>query len=161
MTIRAAAATAAPGTSTRATRATRSTRRRARRTARSRKRAADAGRRSRVRAGALAAVVTVTVGVALATAGAPALAASKGPSLGSLVRQTKALPRGVVPRAKKHRLVRLAGHARRAAGKRACVAVKDLARYRRALGGVKVRKSAKRRARNRLAALAPASLRLS
>jgi hypothetical protein len=117
-----------------------------------------------VKSRGLAALLTASLLVALGLAGGQALAATKGPTLKSLVRQTSALPRAAVSKAKKRKLVRVAKHARRVAKKRPCVAVRDLARYRRVLGGVKVPKGKRkraRRARNRLAALAPASLSVS
>jgi Peptidase family C25/Propeptide_C25 len=116
--------------------------------------------------------LATTVGLALllltlAFGGGQALAAkspSAGPSLKSLVRQTNALPRTAASPAKRRALKRAAGHARRVARKRPCAAVRDLARFRRVLGRVKVRKAKgkrRRRATQRLAALAPASLRSS
>ncbi|MEA2450157.1 MAG: hypothetical protein QOG63_2089, partial [Thermoleophilaceae bacterium] len=115
---------------------------------------------ARVRQAAIALVAALLLG---ALVGSPASAARHpgGKQLGALVHQVGRLPGGTVPKAKRHKLLGLARHARKASGKRPCVAVKDLDRFRRVLGSVKVRKSAKRRARNRIAALGPASLRAS
>jgi hypothetical protein len=106
----------------------------------------------------------VTAGLLVGLPAAHGQAPAKGVTLAKLVRQTKALPRNAAPRAKDRKLVRIAKHARRVAKKRPCVAVRDLARYRKALATVKVGKikgKRVRRARNRLAALGPASLAIS
>jgi hypothetical protein len=111
---------------------------------------------SRVRQVALALVAGLLLSV---LAGSPALAAKKHPggkALGSLAHKVANVPRGTIPKAKKRKLLHIAKHAKRVARKRPCAAVKDLNRFRKVLGGVKVR--GKRRARNRLAALGPASL---
>jgi hypothetical protein len=74
-------------------------------------------------------------------------------ALKALVRQTKALPKGATPAAKKRKLTKLAKRARRSYPKRACRSVRTLVRYRRVL--VKIRP---KRARNKVAALSPKSL---
>jgi hypothetical protein len=114
---------------------------------------------SAVKARVLAVMLAVGLLAATGLVGGQALAQGKGPTLKSLVRQAKALPRAGVPKAKKRRLVRVVRHAGRVAKKRPCVAVRDLNRFRRILGTVKVKGG--RRARNRVAAIGPASLTVS
>ena len=85
-----------------------------------------------------------------------------GASLRILVRQTNALPPAAAPAAKRSQLRRAALAARRSAGKRPCASLRQLARYRRALRGIRVRKGRRhRRASNRLTALAPAAMNAS
>src|SRR5919199_6766214 len=78
--------------------------------------------------------------LALALSAPSANAAAKGPraALSTLVRQTNHVPRRALSKARQRGLLRIARHARRAAGKHACVAVHDLARYRRLLARVHV-----------------------
>ncbi|MCW2997118.1 MAG: peptidase gingipain [Solirubrobacterales bacterium] len=102
--------------------------------------------------------------VLLTAAGASPAAAAAPPktqaaALRSLVTQTRAVPRAVTTKSQRRNLLRFATHARRAAIARPCVAVADLARYRRILRFVKVKPlKARRVANRRLAALGPASL---
>jgi hypothetical protein len=114
--------------------------------------------RPRLLAG-LACVSALLVG----TAGGEALAAkpTAKSSLKALVRQTNALPAVAAPAAKRRVLEQLAAHARRSARRRPCAAVRDLNRFRRILGTVRVRKTQsrrRRRAAQRLSALGPASV---
>src|SRR4051812_36951628 len=99
--------------------------------------------------------------LALALVAAPADAKLKlpppGKALGALVRQTKALPRAAAPKARKRKLVRLAGSAKHAAKRRACRSVRRLAQYRRLVGRTKVKKR-RRRAADSVAALGAASM---
>ena len=108
-------------------------------------------------------VVLLTCLAAIALAGAPAEAlAAKKPTakstLAALVKQTNRLPAGAASAAKRRALKRLARHARRVARRRPCASVRDLARFRRVLGRVKVKKNKRSRAARRLTALGPASL---
>ena len=101
--------------------------------------------------------------LALALSAPSANAVAKGPrtALSTLVRQTNHVPRRALSKARQRGLLRIARHARRAAGKHACVAVHDLARYRRLLARVHVKNlkgKRNRRARNHLARLGPTSL---
>jgi hypothetical protein len=83
-------------------------------------------------------------------------------SLRTLVRQTNALPAAAAPQAKQRRLARAARSARRSARRRPCASVRQLARYRAVLRGIRVKKGRRfRRASNRLAALAPAAMNAS
>ena len=110
----------------------------------------------------MAVLVTLTV-LALAFAAADA-GAAKAPtarsSLKSLVRQTNSLPPAAASAAKRRALKRIATHARRAARRRPCASVRDLARFRRILAGVRVKKGGRnaKRAAHRLSALGPASV---
>jgi Peptidase family C25/Propeptide_C25 len=83
-------------------------------------------------------------------------------SLRVLVRQTNALPAAAAPKAKKQKLARAAKSARRTARGRPCASVRQLARYRGVLRGIRVKKGRRfRRATNRLAALGPAAMNAS
>ena len=85
-----------------------------------------------------------------------------GASLRILVRQTNALPPAAAPTAKRRQLRRAALAARRSARKRPCSSIRQLARYRRVLGGIRVKKGRRhRRASNRLTVLAPAAMNAS
>jgi hypothetical protein len=80
-------------------------------------------------------------------------------ALRTLVRQTNALPGAAASKAQKSKLVQAARSARRTVRTRPCASVRQLARYRRVLRGIKVKKGRRyRRASNRLTALAPASM---
>ncbi|MDX6679903.1 MAG: hypothetical protein QOE31_3955 [Solirubrobacteraceae bacterium] len=119
--------------------------------------------------------LAVTVGASLLIAmagGGQALAAKSTKkvnakaTLASLVNQTQSLPRAAASTAAKARLLRRARHARAVASKSPCGAVKDLTSYRKSLKSTKIRASARgkrnrERLRQRLAALAPASLKAS
>ena len=84
---------------------------------------------------------------------------SAGTALKTLVRQTNALPRSAASRATKLRLLRAARSARRSAKRRPCSSVRQLARYRRVLRGIRLKKGPSNlRARNRLTDLGPASM---
>ena len=81
-------------------------------------------------------------------------------SLKALVKQTNALPAGAASAAKRRALKRLAKGARRSARRNPCASLRGLARYRNVIAGVRVRKNLKgkrRRAAQKLSALAPAS----
>ena len=83
-------------------------------------------------------------------------------SLRALVRQTNALPPAAAPKAKRRKLARAAKAARRSARGRPCASVRQLARYRSVLRGIRVKKGRRfRRASNRLAALGPAAMNAS
>ena len=85
-----------------------------------------------------------------------------GASLRILVRQTNALPPAAAPAAKRRQLSRAARAARRSVRKRPCASLRQLARYRRVLRGIRVKKGRRhRRASNRLTALAPAAMNAS
>src|SRR4051794_12116840 len=108
--------------------------------------------------------VALAAALLLSLVGGGSALAAKRPGkkqLNALVHAVNKLPRGAVPTSKRHKLNKLARHAKKVSGKKPCKAVGDLNRFRKVLGTVKLRKSAKRRARNRLAALGPASLRAS
>ena len=108
----------------------------------------------------------------LGTLAAPAQAAKSTKTvnatatLTSLVKQTRALPRGAASSRAKANLLRNANRAR-AARRSPCSALSRLAAYRKTLRATKIRnnprlsKSAKARLRARLAALGPASLKAS
>ena len=112
-------------------------------------------------------VMTVSTALLLSAVlggGEAAAAPAKGTSaaLRALVRQTNALPSGVVSRAQRARLRRAARRARTVARRRPCSAVASLGSYRRVLRGVRVKRGARfRRANARLAQLGPASMRAS
>src|SRR4029450_13689276 len=77
-------------------------------------------------------------------------------------RQTNALPAAAAPRAKRRKLARAAKSARRSARGRPCASVRQLARYRSVLRGIRVKKGRRfRRASTRLAALGPAAMNAS
>ena len=101
------------------------------------------------------AVVALGAGTALAAKQQTARSALK-----SLVTHTSRLPAASAPAAKRKALVRLARHARRSAKRRPCAAVRDLARFRRVVRGIRVKTGSRklRRAGQRLGALGPASL---
>ena len=83
-------------------------------------------------------------------------------SLRALVLQTNAPPAAAAPRAKTQRLARAAKSARRSARGRPCASVRQLARYRTVLRGIRVKKGRRSAARsNRLAALGPAAMNAS
>src|SRR4051812_15911372 len=96
----------------------------------------------------LLALVAILLG-ALALGGGSALAAKrKSPtvrSLNALVKQTRKLPKRAAKKAKRHKLLKLAKHARRNARKHPCRSVRDLNRYRRVLTRIKVRKGKRNR----------------
>jgi hypothetical protein len=113
--------------------------------------------------GGRAATVVVASALIVGAGGAsPAAAAppkTQGAALRSLVTQTKLLPRAVTTRSQRRNLLRFATHAGEVARTRPCVAVNDLARYRRILRFVRVKPLRSRRTANRrLASLGPASL---
>jgi len=116
---------------------------------------------------ALAVVVGASLLVLMVWGGAAALSAKKkgngtASSLRALVTRTNALPPKAFPRAKRLSLQRVAGHARLVAGRRPCGAVKDLARYRTILLGVRIKKGKKgARTGRRIAALGSLSLKAS
>jgi hypothetical protein len=98
----------------------------------------------------------------LALGGSAAVAQKQNPTaaaLKTLVSQTKALPKNAASKAKKRKLAKLARRARRVFRTKPCKAVRDLVRYRRVLLTIRPKQSA--RARNRLARLAPTSLKAS
>jgi hypothetical protein len=116
--------------------------------------------------------LAVTVGASLLitiAGGGQALAAKSTKTvnaratLTSLVNKTQSLPRAAASTAAKARLLRRARHARSVASRRPCSAVRDLTSYRKALKSTRIRASARgrrnrARLRQRLAALAPASV---
>jgi hypothetical protein len=109
--------------------------------------------------------VAIGAGLAvLALIGGPAASAASSPknSIRALIRQTKVLPPGAVSKVQQRKLNRAATNALRASRRQPCAAVAQLVRYRRILGTIKV-KSGRRfaRARARLAALGPSSLKAS
>jgi Peptidase family C25/Propeptide_C25 len=111
----------------------------------------------------LVAVFACAAGLLLCAGGGEASAAKKPTArseLRTLVRQTGTLPAPAAPAAKRRALTRLARHAARSARGRPCAAVRDLARFRRVLRGIRVKTGSRklRRAGRRLAALNPASL---
>src|SRR4051812_16824306 len=83
-------------------------------------------------------------------------------SLRILVRQTNALPSAAAPTVNRRQLRQAALAARRSAGKRPCASLGQLARYRKVLRGIRVKKGRRqRRTSNRLTALAPAAMNAS
>ena len=117
---------------------------------------------------AIAAAATL-LSAALVAGGtsAPAAAPKKktptaASALSALVRQTTALPRTGISPAKRSTLLRRARKARGAARARPCVAVRDLASYRRTLKSTKVRSTLRAKARDtlrkRLAAVGTSSM---
>ncbi len=117
---------------------------------------------------AMSRMLVVTVSAALLIAmigGGEAFAAkrlTKASSLKALVKQTNALPKGAASKAKRRQLKLLAVHGRKVAKKKPCGAVRDLAKYRRVLGKVKVKKGKRyRKITVRVTALGPASLQAS
>jgi hypothetical protein len=109
-------------------------------------------------------VVLACAGALLLAAGGGEALAAKKPSaksaLRTLVKQTGTLPASAAPAAKRRALKRLARHAAGSARRRPCAAVRDLARFRRVVRGIRVKTGSRklRRAGQRLAALNPASL---
>ena len=111
----------------------------------------------------LVAVFACAATLLLAAGGGEALAAKKPTAksaLRTLVKQTRTLPAPAAPAAQRRALKRLARHAARSARRRPCAAVRDLARFRRVVRGIRVRTGSRklRRAGQRVAALGPASL---
>ena len=107
--------------------------------------------------------VTAAISVALVAVPGDAAGAKRSPrpatTLKSLVKKTVALPPAAAKRGQRRSLRRSARHARRVQRRRPCVAVRDLARYRRVLGRVRVRKGRRgRRAARRVVALGPLSV---
>jgi hypothetical protein len=113
----------------------------------------------------LAVTVSAALLIAMIGGGAEAFAAKRvtqASSLKALVKQTNALPQGAASNAKRRQLKLLVLHARKVAKKKPCGAVKDLAKYRRVLGKVKLKTGKRnRKATVRLTALGPASLQAS
>lgn len=115
----------------------------------------------------LAIAISAAMLVSMAWGGAAAVSAKKkgnptARALKTLVVRTNALPRNALPRAKRLRLQGAAKHARLVAGKRPCLAVRDLSRFRRVLLGVRVKKGKNgAKAAGRVAALGPISLKAS
>jgi hypothetical protein len=113
-----------------------------------------------------ASLLLLTAGGGQALAAKSTKKANARSTLTSLVNQTKSLPRAAAPSSAKARLLRRARHARSVAAKSPCGAVKDLTSYRKTLKSTRIRGSAKgkrnrERLRQRLAALAPSSLKAS
>ena len=111
-------------------------------------------------------LLILVAGSAQAQAAKSTKKANARPALASLISQTSRLPRQAASSAAKARLLRRARHARSVASKSPCMAVRDLTSYRKALKSTKIRPSAKgrrnrARLRQRLAALAPASVKAS
>ena len=118
--------------------------------------------RSLVVAAALSLVVLLGAG-GQALAAKSTKKANASSTLRSLVSQTQKLPSAAASATTKRRLVRAARHARSVAAKSPCTAVKDLKSYRKVLKSARIRSSARgsknrARLRQKLAALAPASL---
>ena len=98
----------------------------------------------------------------LLSAGPASGATSANQYLRALVRQTNSLPPGAVSTAQRKKLRRHAAHAVRVAKRRPCSAVADMARFRRVLRGIRVKSGRRnKRARERLIALGPSSLKAS
>jgi hypothetical protein len=108
----------------------------------------------------LAAACLLTLALFALPASAQKLKQPKaGSALKTLVRQTKALPRRAATKRQKTKLLRAARSARKSVRKRPCKSVRQLSRYRRILGRIKVKRGRRnRRARNRLSRLAPTSM---
>jgi hypothetical protein len=110
----------------------------------------------------LATLVASVIVSALLGGGQASAATSAKTYLKALVRQTSVLPPGAASKAQQRKLRRSAAHAVKVANKKPCTAVRDLSRFRRVLRGIKVRKGKRyQRARDRLAALGPSSLKAS
>jgi len=111
----------------------------------------------------LACVCTLlaSIGIVAAPVGAAAAGPKPGKALKALVRQTEHLPRGLARGAAKRRLLANAQLARLQAKKAPCASVRALARYRRILHRIHVKRSKRPKLQRRalkLAALGPASL---
>lgn len=109
------------------------------------------------------ALIALTIVLGVGIGGAGAFAAKKPnattKALRELVRQTNALPPTVASTVRRRQLRRAATHALRVARNRPCAAVADLARYRRILARVKVKRGKRLpRSSHRLALLGPTSL---
>ena len=105
------------------------------------------------------AVVAALLVLMVLGAGQASAASSPAKSISALERQLKAVPDSVLKKKQRAKLVKSVRHARRVAKRAPCSAVADLARFRRVLRTVKIKKSRKPgKAAQRLADLGPSSL---
>ena len=109
-------------------------------------------------------LMTMAFGFAAADAGAAKAPTAKS-SLRALARQVNSLPPAAASPAKRRALKRFAAHAKRSARRRPCASVNDLKNLRRIIASVPVKSKGvsrkRRRAAQRLSALAPASVNAS